>query len=113
MRISDWSSDVCSSDLPREIQRIGHMAIGRVRRGPPVEIENLARHRLQPPGYGAPDPAQPHYLHPSSCHPPRQRRRHPPRPVPGPPPRSEKLTSELHSLMRITDAFYNLQKPQY
>src|SRR3546814_6431068 len=32
MRISDWSSDVCSSDLARDEARIGHEDAGALRR---------------------------------------------------------------------------------
>src|SRR3546814_9660546 len=93
MRISDWSSDVCSSDLPRRCAYSHHR-----RTGP-------HRHRYP---RGRPDPARSGRNHPSGtgiAHGvrfgkwPRGRRR-----------RSEEHTSELQSLMRISYAVFCLKK---
>src|SRR3546814_7844383 len=98
MRISDWSSDVCSSDLPATIsqpaQRIGEGS-GRRRRGIG----------------GRPKPGD-HFSVPASL-------RQPGKTVPaesvarGPGSinwRSEEHTSELQSLMRISYAVFCLKK---
>src|SRR3546814_3427149 len=55
MRISDWSSDVCSSDLP------GYVPCVRPRPGPPLELGSHApeegpRHRHPPPAGRHRDP---------------------------------------------------------
>src|SRR3546814_14130925 len=44
MRISDWSSDVCSSDLPRDAARVRHFAADRreralIHKGPADQAE--------------------------------------------------------------------------
>src|SRR3546814_1270009 len=102
MRISDWSSDVCSSDLigrlllgrPLDEQcrdrAVGQPRIHRERhvRGDHIFLErggNDVRHRL---------PAE--FL--------RRRKRAP---------RSEEHTSELQSLMRISYAVFCLKKKKY
>src|SRR3546814_8803792 len=41
MRISDWSSDVCSSDLPREFREIGIRQARETRLRPTVEFRRL------------------------------------------------------------------------
>src|SRR3546814_5315444 len=107
MRISDWSSDVCSSDLLRDA-RIdeadiangrrdhfaalinGRRAVGILR--PPLDRELflLLRHRKRQ-----------HTPHRLFC-----RRRIPPFPRS----RSEEHTSELQSLMRISYAVFCLKK---
>src|SRR3546814_10393193 len=48
MRISDWSSDVCSSDLPGRLAAHRHLAIGEARLRPP-------RAYLRTPGEGPAD----------------------------------------------------------
>src|SRR3546814_10353128 len=106
MRISDWSSDVCSSDLPGQFtlglglvqtDEAGHPAIaepqpvqlveqtrpGRVREAahadrPQVRITELRRHATRQRRIGQP--------------------------------RSEEHTSELQSLMRISYAVFCLKK---
>src|SRR3546814_7188232 len=94
MRISDWSSDVCSSDLlplecadrgaeQRDFQR-DRGAIDRQPRGEIVAaVEDQARPRQQRLGIGAVQP---------------------------PGNRSEEHTSELQSLMRISYAVFCLKK---
>ena len=47
--------------LPREIDRIGDIAIGRVLRLAAIMIEDFARLPFQPPGNGAADAAQAQY----------------------------------------------------
>src|SRR3546814_3329825 len=94
MRISDWSSDVCSSDLAGEAG-IGNKGNGecsrQVRRSPPRTIHS---------------PHSPHSLH--SHHPLGKRVRN------GRwtrnQNRSEEHTSELQSLMRISYAVFCLKK---
>src|SRR3546814_1149154 len=93
MRISDWSSDVCSSDLRRDILRLGQIL--------PIFLRHLGTHRidLDPRGIedraiiGAPlildDVAVRHFALR---------------------PRSEEHTSELQSLMRISYAVFCLKK---
>src|SRR3546814_14891219 len=44
MRISDWSSDVCSSDLPEPARRFRHSR--RRRRLPPVQHRKAGRRHL-------------------------------------------------------------------
>src|SRR3546814_4780934 len=104
MRISDWSSDVCSSDLAAS-QRAAYVAGGRdygPRHGPFASVEELqmvlgmtpALYRLVAPavtiwgGSASPDPntAPPLAL------------------------RSEEHTSELQSLMRSSYAVFCLKK---
>src|SRR3546814_20115402 len=54
MRISDWSSDVCSSDLGRHLRELRHHAVDVVlrpaielrRQGVGAEVGGLDRHRL-------------------------------------------------------------------
>src|SRR3546814_3264231 len=102
MRISDWSSDVCSSDLLMFGQRIGEdVSAGTVRH----EIERLGRLRVQHGGNG--------FAAGVGNRPLRQA---------GPGIgviaivglqfrlRSEEHTSELQSLMRISYAVFCLKK---
>src|SRR3546814_4941972 len=107
MRISDWSSDVCSSDLSRfPAVRVETWPIGESFK----TILRCSDGRLSSPDAGA--------CHHTSCrnsHPvpaSRSRRRRPARwrrtdrcPV-----RSEEHTSELQSLMRISYAVFCLKK---
>src|SRR3546814_3951785 len=105
MRISDWSSDVCSSDL--------QMGIGRA-----VEIGFDAAQRVADPGMGhggiptEPDCGLQEYL--SRPVPPRPGRGGMARPSVTEegrqPERSEEHTSELQSLMRISYAVFCLKK---
>src|SRR3546814_3976989 len=102
MRISDWSSDVCSSDLFRRAADETPAAIERQRAQPLQDAVGFRRdgpddvdigHVVAPglPGIGArADPAQ-------------LRRQA----------RSEEHTSELQSLMRISYAVFCLKKKKY
>src|SRR3546814_10052628 len=103
MRISDWSSDVCSSDLAWI--------------GVPPEHGAGAKERVRSADGGSQDP-QPR---PDQPRPLRRRRRIPPQHVaPALAPllrsgrgvgvRSEEHTSELQSLMRISYAVFCLKK---
>src|SRR3546814_7192931 len=95
MRISDWSSDVCSSDLPA--------SVGRQRpegglRAPQLQPADPRLLRLRLPCRLHPDP-------PASLHHRQGPRRRPCRLG-----RSEEHTSELQSLMRISYAVFCLKK---
>src|SRR3546814_3181104 len=45
MRISDWSSDVCSSDLISDVPGPVHMALGRLARARLTNVNIIARRR--------------------------------------------------------------------
>src|SRR3546814_10491784 len=101
MRISDWSSDVCSSDLARRVNRLGHrlpafdLRVGpQARRRWPAEsfLRNAGRLRNDQPRRGALAiiVARQIVWHESG--------------------RSEEHTSELQSLMRISYAVFCLKK---
>src|SRR3546814_10521455 len=94
MRISDWSSDVCSSDpfsrpvpLPRREKRLG---VRRRSRSPSRE------RRLSGPGRDGTDSARARRPAPGRCGTADRR--------------SEEHTSELQSLMRISYAVFCLNK---
>src|SRR3546814_2555280 len=93
MRISDWSSDVCSSDLHRRPGR-RHPRTVRSRRWPAA-----GQHRQDPDPAGGGEPGA-------------QRRRGAARrgPARAGDQRSEEHTSELQSLMRISYAVFCLKK---
>src|SRR3546814_3544445 len=104
MRISDWSSDGCSSDLVSS-RPLGLAApLGPTRKGPPPHRLRTAAHHVErgalsgclldlpAPGHGGA----------GSHHGLRERR--------FPEPRSEEHTSELQSLMRISYAVFCLKK---
>src|SRR3546814_3674721 len=117
MRISDWSSDVCSSDLDRALRLAvglpGESAdrpAGDRPRGAPAEAARFGRalslrpagrsavrrlHRVQPGAAGAASALRRRH------HAVRHRARHH---------RSEEHTSELQSLMRISYAVFCLKK---
>src|SRR3546814_8135761 len=102
MRISDWSSDVCSSDLPANRCSSGSPAVDDRTR---VEAQLRCQGRLSArlcasPGRG---PA----LDRRPAGPRRCSARGYPRPAR---PRSEEHTSELQSLMRISYAVFCLKK---
>src|SRR3546814_10420916 len=106
MRISDWSSDVCSSDLAAE----GHQGGRRLRLGPGQEPRGQA---LRHAGlHAGADPG-------SRRHGPRRHLACPGKRYPYPgllniqAGRSEEHTSELQSLMRISYAVFCLKKKQY
>src|SRR3546814_4204157 len=109
MRISDWSSDVCSSDLLSPIRAMSNVREPRQRTQPreerperqhrlsqerrPLELNPEAHRLLQPRPPGAP-----HQRHRSI------------RPLRSVEKRSEEHTSELQSLMRISYAVFCLKK---
>src|SRR3546814_5783367 len=100
MRISDWSSDVCSSDLPAAVRGPAARtppAVGPHAR-PPAAAVDLAADRTRRAAAvrrPAPDLLRARGL----------------RPVQRPDPRrSEEHTSELQSLMRISYAVFCLKK---
>src|SRR3546814_7419221 len=105
MRISDWSSDVCSSDLPGCFQRqstceIPQPAFGR------IIIRPAGTHDPRMDGGDIDDRTRPargaQILHKPAAREGFARR--------GPAGRSEEHTSELQSLMRISDAVFCLKK---
>src|SRR3546814_2316556 len=127
MRISDWSSDVCSSDLPEGVRRPGLLGAGAPQ-GDPEDLLGIERGQLHGrraqlarPGRTAgalrhagaegPLPAAPGRR-------PRSALLRPDRPVrrlrrdldPRLRHRSEEHTSELQSLMRISYAVFCLKK---
>src|SRR3546814_3270781 len=123
MRISDWSSDVCSSDLkavdyaatsvlPIEIEAIGSnqpTLVGSLTSEPSPPLPT-ARLRISLAGYGVVGQA----LAARLCHDPRFEIaailvRHPERERAVPPRRSEEHTSELQSPMRISYAVFCLK----
>src|SRR3546814_7823836 len=131
MRISDWSSDVCSSDLPppattgAATRRADHDAApdrGSCRRSrtPPPKDRRTCRARSVPtasrpaPGADRPQTAtRPRGPAPASSRPGRGTRdchtgNHPRRACRGH--RSEEHTSELQSLMRTSYAVFCLKK---
>src|SRR3546814_1452797 len=106
MRISDWSSDVCSSDLVGggksaldTVHRVGHLAeeddIGPQRGGTARRARPSLAHR--------PVPVLPRPARGAQCR--QQFAVHVEQP-----PRSEEHTSELQSLMRISYAVFCLKK---
>src|SRR3546814_5156263 len=101
MRISDWSSDVCSSDLypTSSDAEQGYFRRKRIQTAPqPLAQWRWCRcHDDQAP-------ARIHLLPPGS------RPRSPPAPTKGDRHRSEEHTSELQSLMRISYAVFCLKK---
>src|SRR3546814_6198023 len=109
MRISDWSSDVCSSDLPasrrgRPLGQLLGLAGGRRRRGG----SRGPAHRRVPATQPRPDglgTARAVRRDPGAAV--QRRRLSTPRP---PRRRSEEHTSELQSLMRISYAVFCLKK---
>src|SRR3546814_10728001 len=110
MRISDWSSDVCSSDLDQAGARAdGHR---RGSGGAGLRAHPAAGHRdaatPRPPGraHRIPAPRVGSARAPrrgAHCRPPARARRS----------RSEEHTSELQSLMRISYAVFRLTKKNH
>src|SRR3546814_3676728 len=91
MRISDWSSDVCSSDLSPRPDPVISLAVPSVPPIGPVGLPSVPP--IVPP---SPPPSPP--LPPSNCA------------EAGVENRSEEHTSELQSLMRISYAVFCLKK---
>src|SRR3546814_3919552 len=100
MRISDWSSDVCSSDLVARASQGAYAQPGQVRLGYAARAEGRSggRRRLLRPSLALLGQAGT----PASGH--GQSLRHEPSR------RSEEHTSELQSLMRISYAVFCLKK---
>src|SRR3546814_5147435 len=90
MRISDWSSDVCSSDLGARPQRRDPQPAHH-RLAAWLDHPDFRRRRSRPPGGGG-DPLPPGGHRPALAD------------------RSEEHTSELQSLMRISYAVFCLKK---
>src|SRR3546814_8175952 len=110
MRISDWSSDVCSSDLVRAIGGRGAVNLVHVRRR--IDVESLIGHVSSPScarQLPTPYPSWDRDRRSSGF---RCRCTAPPSPGAGAAPcrRSEEHTSELQSLMRISYAVFCLKK---
>src|SRR3546814_6666765 len=97
MRISDWSSDVCSSDLPRwrAARRSASSVEAPCPYCPPLEFRRVR----EPPRCG-------HFARQKLLR--RTKTRYASFDVGRP--RSEEHTSELQSLMRISYAVFSLQK---
>src|SRR3546814_7625954 len=95
MRISDWSSDVCSSDLASSSSacRAGGCSLNRATRRGSASITSSVQ----------PDTCSRHSPACGTC----------PASVAASPPRSEEHTSELQSLMRISYAVFCLEKKKY
>src|SRR3546814_2270452 len=106
MRISDWSSDVCSSDLQAEhllgleVERAGLVGLRVQRKKPPHHLIVLAQDALVHPLPECGELGQTiaHAAPPSNGSSPPLRSR------------SEEHTSELQSLMRISYAVFCLKK---
>src|SRR3546814_947204 len=92
MRISDWSSDVCSSDLKTAVRRCRGSAPSFRRAVPPST--GASPHSLPSTPNSCPSALHPHFVMP-----PRRDG-----------PRSEEHTSELQSLMRTSYAVFCLKK---
>src|SRR3546814_9243225 len=102
MRISDWSSDVCSSDLLSAAQHGPHPPISRSTPRDSLPDERCSRHRQSRRFQGS---SLPQHGRLDSLRARRKpaRRRHVAC-------RSEEHTSELQSLMRISYAVFCLKK---
>src|SRR3546814_2320539 len=98
MRISDWSSDVCSSDLGQQSGR-RYDGDGHIRKGQeiPQELLHTRQHHLDAE-------REHHRKHRQDDNPDRSQPIFPERT------RSEEHTSELQSLMRISYAVFCLKK---
>src|SRR3546814_7318942 len=126
MRISDWSSDVCSSDIPARgrlpLAAAAAAGLDGLRHGRAAAArgrthDHLAARRLVPAGDLQPQAADEETLGRNPAVPGpglgtgRAAARDPcPTAVPRPRGRSEEHTSELQSLMRISYAVFCLQK---
>src|SRR3546814_7595280 len=98
MRISDWSSDVCSSDLPQDDR---HQAGGRQRPGDADQEALVEQDRRRAGATGQRRSTGLEALLPLSCgHAATEQIGR----------RSEEHTSELQSLMRISYAVFCLKK---
>src|SRR3546814_6987818 len=110
MRISDWSSDVCSSDLGnRELTMcVGRDCFHRLEGNAAIALQHQRgdRRTIRAAPPGPPREADDRAFIPK-C---RRKRGQPQRRIEGRLRRSEKHTSELQSLMRISYAVFCLKK---
>src|SRR3546814_6470659 len=120
MRISDWSSDVCSSDLAAARGRRGHPCIRRAfpvprpgpLRGAGWQLRVGSRNLILRKGHARIRRAP--FLRAAWCGAdPRQDSRHGEGESPPGTIRSEEHTSELQSLMRISYAVFCLKKNKH
>src|SRR3546814_1205272 len=95
MRISDWSSDVCSSDLKSTDEKLGHGCCSRLSLVIVGLVMKVCRSFARSPGQ-VKVKTYAEYTRP--------------RPPPWPRTRSEEHTSELQSLMRISYAVFCLKQ---
>src|SRR3546814_4493878 len=125
MRISDWSSDVCSSDLPARQITIAQATLPRderlfhsvnedlFRRGGQLQRIAVPDHDIRPPArlQASKLGSKPHDLggRAGNC----GERLSPVQPVRAGHLRSEEHTSELQSLMRISYAFFCFKKKKH
>src|SRR3546814_3648250 len=113
MRISDWSSDVCSSDLGRDVEHLVRKRADGAAAGC-AGVEAFARHRVAQALLFLDAPALDEI--PGGIEraliikQPDPQRRERADAVPRSPVRSEEHTSELQSLMRISYAVFCLKK---
>src|SRR3546814_4186781 len=112
MRISDWSSDVCSSDLGRaDAAAHAGLAVGVVAR---LDVRRIRARALAVAGLAAAEPGRLHRaargLVRGRDRPPALRGLRPAAHQRGGQPRSEEHTSELQSLMRTSYAVFCLKK---
>src|SRR3546814_2586556 len=105
MRISDWSSDVCSSDLEPLLRLACGGPADRDPRSGGAAYPGAARSRLEQPRWRGHQEAQGRERRTAGrhCLPPVLHRER----------RSEEHTSELQSLMRISYAVFCLKKKTY
>src|SRR3546814_5783351 len=109
MRISDWSSDVCSSDLSRERHRLGMGAPAGL--GPTATDDPaIGYDHAADIGVGGASAATAPCQRDGGGHPVGIGGRAPHQGRVGPSARSEEHTSELQSLMRISYAVFCLKK---
>src|SRR3546814_1707023 len=116
MRISDWSSDVCSSDLlvaqvgqhefdqPVGLGTLAVRLVARLRRCPGKAAHDQSQHQRRRHHHAGAQRAPPLVAVDQLVEPDAQHRRRDLQP------RSEEHTSELQSLMRISYAVYCLKK---
>src|SRR3546814_3321848 len=106
MRISDWSSDVCSSDLHPRRKAPQRLVKGDLEGKGPFAMPEIDQHRDRPPIQ----------VHAQEMQPPVLESRRAGRPEESRIlvlARSEEHTSELQSLMRISYAVFCLKKKQH
>src|SRR3546814_1466475 len=112
MRISDWSSDVCSSDLQTRLLRQPAFSRRKKEKGQWLTPDTRAIPTGNGPRWAGPvqtAPSTPKATACSSIHDPARPMQATPRPA-HQPSRSEEHTSELQSLMRNSYAVFCLKK---